>query len=203
MVTNLKASSLTPLTAHQLSDREIIQKSGLFDPEWYTDTYLKDSSAGISPLDHYVTRGARMGFSPGPAFDVSYYLSRNLDIAAAPSLNPVVHYAQFGRLENRRSATVDFHRLYRLLAVSGYFNFHWYSNRYLRSADPAIDALEHYLNTGADTAYSPSPLFDSEFYLSTYPDVKLAQFNPLVHYVDHGATEGRAIRPVPAEFLRA
>ena len=189
------------LTERQMNDLDIIQNSGLFDPKWYADTYLKNASDPISPLDHFVTLGARMGFSPGPAFDVPYYLSRNLDIAAAPQLNPVAHYAQFGRLENRRSATVDFHRLYRLLAASGYFNFQWYSSRYLRSANPAIDPLEHYLNTGADTLYFPSPLFDSEFYLNAHPDIKLSRFNPLVHYVDHGAAEGRAIRPVPVELL--
>jgi glycosyltransferase involved in cell wall biosynthesis len=35
-------------------------------------------------------------------------------------------------------------------------------------------------------------LFDSQFYLTTYPDVLNAQFDPLQHYVLTGSSEGRA-----------
>ena len=33
--------------------------------------------------------------------------------------------------------------------------------------------------------------FDADFYLARYPDVRRASLNPLLHYVQHGAAEGR------------
>ena len=34
-------------------------------------------------------------------------------------------------------------------------------------------------------------LFDPDWYLATYPDVRAAELEPLAHYLEHGATEGR------------
>jgi len=36
-----------------------------------------------------------------------------------------------------------------------------------------------------------SGLFDEDFYLKTYPDIKQAGVNPLDHYINHGGVEGR------------
>lgn len=44
-------------------------------------------------------------------------------------------------------------------------------------------------------------LFDADWYLQTYPDVAQAGLNPLRHYLDHGAAEGRLPRP-PAPARR-
>lgn len=35
------------------------------------------------------------------------------------------------------------------------------------------------------------PLFDAAFYSERYPDVRLAGMNPMLHYLRHGAAEGR------------
>ena len=47
-------------------------------------------------------------------------------------------------------------------------------------------------------------LFDAEFYLEKYPDVRVAGLDPLRHYVEHGAVEGRKPNRVfdPAYYLR-
>ncbi len=55
----------------------------------------------------------------------------------------------------------------------------------------SADAIEHYLAIGAGLGLNPHPLFNSIFYLETYPDVASAGINPLVHYILHGAFEGR------------
>ena len=39
-------------------------------------------------------------------------------------------------------------------------------------------------------------LFDSDWYLKQYPDVCLSAASPVVHYLDHGASEGRWPHPV-------
>jgi hypothetical protein len=36
-----------------------------------------------------------------------------------------------------------------------------------------------------------SGLFDADWYLTTYPDVAAAGLDPIDHYLNHGASEGR------------
>src|SRR5215470_15494290 len=45
-----------------------------------------------------------------------------------------------------------------------------------------------------------SGLFDAEWYLAQNPDVAAAGINPLVHYLRHGAAEGRDAIHAVAEF---
>ena len=40
-----------------------------------------------------------------------------------------------------------------------------------------------------------SGVFDAEYYLSTYPEIAALNIDPLLHYVEHGAQEGRGPRP--------
>lgn len=53
-------------------------------------------------------------------------------------------------------------------------------------------ALQHYLTTGWKKNLDPSPNFSTVGYLQAYPDVRLANKNPLVHYIDYGIKEGRS-----------
>jgi hypothetical protein len=47
-------------------------------------------------------------------------------------------------------------------------------------------------------------LFDAAFYLRKYPDVAAASANPWLHYLQHGAAEGRKPHPLfqPDYYLR-
>jgi hypothetical protein len=47
-------------------------------------------------------------------------------------------------------------------------------------------------------------LFDADFYVEKYPDVRAASLDPLRHYVEHGAAEGRKPHRLfdPAYYLR-
>ena len=49
---------------------------------------------------------------------------------------------------------------------------------------------------GAAERRQPHPLFDPNYYLDRYPDVRKARINPLFHYVRHGAAEGRKPHPL-------
>lgn len=83
----------------------------------------------------------------------------------------------------------------RRLADSELFDAEWY--RANQVPDVAMDdAARHYLREGTPRGLSPSPLFDGPWYLANNPDVAVAGLNPLLHYLDSGRTEGRAIRPV-------
>jgi len=50
-------------------------------------------------------------------------------------------------------------------------------------------------NASTYVALRRSRVFDADFYLSQSPDVAAAGQNPLMHYIEHGATEGRDPNP--------
>ena len=59
------------------------------------------------------------------------------------------------------------------------------------------EALISYVQLGSGLSdVKPNTLFDSDFYLENNPDVLLANFNPFLHFVLHGATEGRSPHPL-------
>jgi GT2 family glycosyltransferase len=53
------------------------------------------------------------------------------------------------------------------------------------------DPLWHFIRHGTAEGRRPSELFDTRWYLDTYPDVSESQVNPLLHYLHSGAAEGR------------
>jgi hypothetical protein len=52
-------------------------------------------------------------------------------------------------------------------------------------------AFEHYINEGWRMGNNPSSLFSTKRYLVDNPDVLAAEYCPLLHYINHGAEEGR------------
>ena len=53
------------------------------------------------------------------------------------------------------------------------------------------DAILHYCRSGHQDGVDPSDLFDTENYLSKYPDVKESGLNPMIHYFKFGMNEHR------------
>jgi chromosome segregation ATPase len=79
----------------------VLNKSGLFDQQWYLSEYPDVASAAIDPVEHYLRFGAAEGRNPSPTFDTLYYLQTNPDVAAA-RVNPLLHYIEFGISEGRQ-----------------------------------------------------------------------------------------------------
>lgn len=77
-----------------------IEQSGLFDEDWYLDTYLDVARVDIDPLGHFVRFGLLMGRDPGPQFDTRFYSQQNPDVIQA-GMNPLQHYIRHGRAEGR------------------------------------------------------------------------------------------------------
>ncbi|MEM5390167.1 hypothetical protein VSR68_42750, partial [Paraburkholderia phymatum] len=67
----------------------------MFDTDWYLERYPDVAAAGINPLVHFITSGAREGRDPHPLFDTDWYLERYPDVAAA-GINPLVHFITSG-----------------------------------------------------------------------------------------------------------
>lgn len=85
-----------------------------------------------------------------------------------------------------------------VIRSSNLFDADWYQNQYtLNGKNPAW----HYLTTGWELGYDPSPEFQTRAYLANYPDVISSRLNPLVHYELYGKKEGRKCLPEDGETL--
>lgn len=82
-------------------DYNIINKSGLFDEEWYMKKYPQVKYLNINPIMHYLLTWKEEMNDPASFFSTkSYYLFHN-DVAKA-GMNPFIHYISYGRKENRQ-----------------------------------------------------------------------------------------------------
>jgi hypothetical protein len=78
----------------------IIEKSGLFDYEYYLFTYPDVRIKDVDPILHYLRYGAKEGRNPSKEFDTKYYYRRNQDVLKS-DINPLVHYILHGIGEGR------------------------------------------------------------------------------------------------------
>ncbi|MCA8973154.1 MAG: methyltransferase domain-containing protein, partial [Planctomycetes bacterium] len=81
-------------------------------------------------------------------------------------------------------------------ATRGLFDANYYRRCYydVSGYSDTLCAI-HYAVHGWREGRRPGRLFDPDFYLREYPDVRAASISPLLHYVMHGADEWRAPHP--------
>ena len=85
-----------------------------------------------------------------------------------------------------------FHRqVYRVLRHSELFDPSYYRAHNLPGASRLQDPLWHFVTTGWKKGLSPSTRFDSKYYMMKNDDVRVAQLNPLFHYLEYGQAERR------------
>lgn len=77
-----------------------VQRSGLFDRQYYLDSNSDVQRIGMDPLRHYLTHGWREHRDPSPKFSTAGYLSTHPDVARA-DINPLLHFVRFGQVEGR------------------------------------------------------------------------------------------------------
>ncbi|MBW5798982.1 hypothetical protein [Halomonas elongata] len=85
----------------RLDEEALLQKSTLFDAEWYQACYPDVRYAGMTPEQHFLKYGWRLGRDPGPRFSTAAYLQRHDDVRRA-DVNPLLHYLRNGESEGRR-----------------------------------------------------------------------------------------------------
>lgn len=79
---------------------------------------------------------------------------------------------------------------------SSYFNAEYYCNQIANCAVSADEAVSHYATVGWRYGLDPGPNFSTGKYLDRYPDVGVAELNPLYHFLAYGQPERRlADRP--------
>ncbi len=169
----------------QKTDADLLRESELFDVEFYLRKNPEVRKAGIDPVLHYLREGARDGRDPSKAFSTNAYLRRNDDVG---QMNPLVHYLRVGQPAGRALNPLEDDL--RLVRESGFFDEDYY--RHFRPELPAErDVVRHYLRFGRRDGLDPSEKFSTSGYLRQNPDVARTSWNPLVHYLRHGRTEGR------------
>ena len=171
-------------------------KFGLFDLGFYAcqvEAHEKPS------LYHFLEHGWRRNVSPSPYFDSAFYLLANEDVRK-DGCNPVLHYIRYGWREGRRP--------HPRFDVAGYIGSHPHVD--FGSTDPLQHCIKNYRSLewrgGASKPGLPGPinygalaaewrqleaLFDRDYYLSTYDDVRETGIDPFLHYVQHGWRENR------------
>lgn len=70
---------------------KLIEDSGLFDVEWYRQTYNKSRQEIMPPVEHYLRLGAAKGYEPNPTFNGAQYRRQRMG-RHEDGLNPLVHY---------------------------------------------------------------------------------------------------------------
>jgi len=184
-----------------------------FDTGWYISKYNDISRIGINPLAHFILDGANEGRHPGPEFDPDFYLSH---YGPFDNITPLQHFIEEGarlgytpnplwnlvkeKTKNDSAVSVEYDeggipkidpRQYKIIEDSGLFDKSWYTERYLQESEYEMDPIEHYLIYGANIGYNPSQRFNSRGYRSINHDLRNADINPLLHYIQHGRLEGR------------
>lgn len=150
-------------------DIALLEASELMQAEWYLRQY-PDAARSAGAAEHYLRAGARLLHDPGPSFSTRRYLRANPDVATA-GMNPLLHYLRYGRKEGRVCFS---------------------AGAYTKADNPPEIEARNRRDIERDVeVILRTRLFDADYYLAVYPDVGAAGIDPLLHYVEHGAAEGR------------
>ena len=88
-------------------------------------------------------------------------------------ISPSLHYVFFGANENKNPNEL--------------FDTEYYKAHMPKSGR---NPLAHFIVDGAKEHQNPGPFFDLSYYLSKCPEVTKAGLNPLLHYFQHGRSNG-------------
>lgn len=123
-------------------------------------------------------------------FDEAAYLALYPDVAEAVRRGDYAsgeaHYLATGKAEFRAAPA-------RLDGTLILFDSAFYvaQNPDVADAFRSMDAWTHYTLYGANEGRDPNSLFDTDWYLATYQDVKASGMDALTHYATYGWKEGR------------
>ena len=169
-----------------LSDaaRARVLESGLFDYAWYLQQYPDVRLARCHPADHYLVHGGGENRDPGPGFSSADYCAANPSLIEA-GINPLLHsiavrWRDNALLPNQARAE----KKPAGPTIKAFVEFaHWWQLRRLRRLSGT--------NPYERACLMRSPLFDWQWYLEQYPDVRAAKVHPADHFLKYGGVENR------------
>ena len=149
-----------------------IDRSKLFDADYYSWRYRLFFREHKDALAHYLLTGWKKYYDPHPLFNTPLYI---LQVGALrqPAL---LHYLRVGFHEK-----ISPHPL---------FDADHYYHQRPDVWDGHVEPIRHYLEYGAADNINPSPFFSEKYYKAAYPYVAQSGMNSLVHFVIHGEREG-------------
>jgi len=145
-----------------------IEKCELFDADYYLQNYPDVGKSSLNPVKHYLLFGGFEGRKPSPDFDSAFYLMQYPDVQQSGT-NPLLHYVLHGKDELRDCSAKDSENLHRE-----------------KEGQDQIAVSENDIQM-----IKSSGLFDENYYLSKYPDIKQSRQDALLHFLRYGGFEGR------------
>ncbi len=164
------------------ADFEDVRSSGLFSFDYFKQV----NGICPDPIREYLLHGWRT-LAPNETFDADFiqaYYPRTL----ATGEHPFAFYCRnhgwswcFPSWDAAQAAVS-------VIASSPLFS----PTYFLRKTGVVVgDVATYYCTEGYRLPADPSPDFNIAAYVLEYPDVGLAELNPLLHYIEHGRQEGR------------
>ncbi|MEP2600991.1 MAG: hypothetical protein ABJH28_05930, partial [Paraglaciecola sp.] len=199
------------LSVFQKVQAKVFSDSQWFDSKWYVENIIDDEVDIQFAIKHYILLGEIQGKDPCPLFSTKFYLQTHPDVAKS-GLNSLFHYISHGLDEKRHirksdntadvsleqnieryELTVDESKDVAFISNSKWFSKNWYVDTYPELNISSNKAAKHYYLFGVNEERDPCPHFSTSFYLMNNADVAAAGVNPLLHYVNFGQGEKRAI----------
>lgn len=166
---------------------KILINSELFDYLHYEKSARKTFFNRKSAARHYLKKGWKLGYNPSSQFDTQWFL-HFYPQAEESGICPLIYYLKYGRRE-RMYPSPDIKKRLEVIVSSSLFDHEYYADQLDIVFSNRFCAAEHYLSHGWHI--SPSKYFDADYYLKANKDVAQKGINPLLHYEQSGAEEGR------------
>lgn len=149
--------------------KSTLRSSLVFNQSFYESQCGKTFDSRLEAIRHFVTKGADIRYSPGPLFDLGFYLDKNPDVAQT-QINPLVHFLLYGGQEGRLPHAM--------------FDTEYYLEKYSALQDSKLNPLEHFLRYSQKFQhYNPNPVFSVSDYYANHPEALATGENALVHYL--------------------
>ncbi|MGE8043363.1 CDP-glycerol glycerophosphotransferase family protein [Pseudomonas monteilii] len=187
-----------------LREIKLLASSGLFDDDFYNESYPDVKASGIPPVDHYVLYGAQEGRLPRRDFDPVSYNKQHPESVGKNAFVHFIEHKHKAELSNSYtmepvSATeTDSEKalVAEKIVASALFDRKFYTKTYPDVASSKADPLDHFLTYGAFEFRNPSALFDTCWYWLMHQQNEYRGLNPLLHYLDIGIKSNLSIKPI-------
>ena len=185
----LKSKFNRTLFSKYKKEYDMIEKSGLFDEEFYKKQ-ANVSNFNNDLILHYMFIGQNL--APNSYLNTNYYIDRY------QNNNALLMYLKYEKnLPIKLNKTnIGEHDL---IKNSGLFNDDYYIKNYPETNKYKSDLISHFMQIGFKKGYNPSENFDTNWYLDSYPNVKKANMNPVTHYIKYGQYEKKITKPISEE----
>ena len=174
---NIKKSEINPLLhyiiigtkEHKIPSQKFktindsLKESELFDEDYYLKKYPNIKKSGINPLQHYIIIGTKENKIPSQKFKKIYKSLKRIKMVWWKLLSKKI--SKHKKIRNQPITTLHNNRLKESKIPSQKFK-------------TINDSLKE------------SELFDENYYLKKYPNIKKSEINPLLHYIIIGYKKG-------------